>query len=78
MTEDLWTVRDVARWASISPNAAYKALRRLGVKHSAYGRAGALLYNPAVVRAEWPRLRGRGARIAERGEMDADHDGNSQ
>lgn len=74
MSNELWTVRDVAQWANISPNAAYKAIRRLEIPHAAYGRAGALLYNPAVVRAEWPRLRGRGARIAERGETSTDHD----
>jgi hypothetical protein len=67
MNDELWSVADVARWSGISRNAAYKALRSLEVTHVAYGRSGALLYDPAVVRAEWPRLRGRGARMTPKG-----------
>jgi len=74
MTE-LWSVRDVADWADISYNAAYKALTRLrgshGLTHAEYGRAGALLYDPDVVRAAWPLLPGRGAWKQRPGEQES-------
>lgn len=61
MSEQLWSVHDVAKWANVSYNAAYKALKRLQLTHAAYGRAGALLYDPDTVRAAWPLLPGSGA-----------------
>lgn len=64
MSEPLWNVQDVANWAGVSYNAAYKSLTRLrekhGLTHAEYGRAGALLYHPDAVRAAWPLLPGSG------------------
>lgn len=81
MSDELWSVQDVATWAKISYNAAYKRLTTLrenhGLKFAAYGRAGALLYRPADVRAAWPLLPGSGAWKRKRGGSADDSDGDT-
>ena len=61
-----WTLADIAEWEGQgrSTEAVRQALRRLGVDPvpDLHGRGGARLYDPEKVRAEWPRLPGRGAR----------------